>query len=368
MRTVSNIDSESISALRFPLAALVVFVHCLNIQDLHISILGDWYTGDLGLFVCDSVKICISRVLGHIVVPCFMFISGYLFYVGMDDMNIKVWVKKMKSRIHSLLIPFVLWTIIILAVNVLWLHKVQLIDELFSQLTIWSMFCHRVSFVDFYGIGLIDMYPYVTPLWFMVDLMVFCLLSLWIQRFFIRSKWALILLMVLAMMTAHKDIAALFYFSIGGYMGLHNIEIVPFARRHKNIIFFVFAFFATAKFFLYDDDRNDVFWNMIYNISNFIYINAGIFVLFILSLIQKRARWISKEVKYSSFIIYVFHMEILWRTRWIINMFLDDNSTPIKALMVYFLSSIITIVILVLLSNLLRRYLPRVNYILTASR
>ena len=52
------------------------------------------------------IQYVISGILGRCAVPIFYFISGYLFFLNAENINM-VW-KKMRKRIKTLIIPFII--------------------------------------------------------------------------------------------------------------------------------------------------------------------------------------------------------------------------------------------------------------------
>lgn len=67
--------------LRFPLAILVVFVHCfgadIDVSELHAS-------GLTGLAVYDYIRLFFSVVIARSAVPIFFIISGYLLFLKVN--------------------------------------------------------------------------------------------------------------------------------------------------------------------------------------------------------------------------------------------------------------------------------------------
>ncbi len=62
--------------------------------------------------VYSTLCILLPQGICRIAVPCFFLISGYLFFKKLEDWNLDMWKGKMVRRVHSLLIPYVLWNIL----------------------------------------------------------------------------------------------------------------------------------------------------------------------------------------------------------------------------------------------------------------
>lgn len=99
-------QSEVIEWLRFILAVLVVFMHA--------PIIGiDNYSENINSGgVIPVLMILIKRGIGSVAVPTFFFISGYLFYVKLQDWDWDVFGQKIKKRIRTVLFPYLLWNIL----------------------------------------------------------------------------------------------------------------------------------------------------------------------------------------------------------------------------------------------------------------
>ena len=91
--------SEAITWLRFPLIFLIIMLHCYSVQRLegnHENYFKVLYT--------------FYNWLGETGVPGFFFISGFLFFLSN-----KSYLQKIKARVHTLLIPYILWNLFMLA-------------------------------------------------------------------------------------------------------------------------------------------------------------------------------------------------------------------------------------------------------------
>lgn len=103
--------SECINMLRFPLAILVVFVHGfgpdIDLDKLHAG-------GFTGIVVYDYVRLFFSSVLASCPVPLFFMFSGFLFFNKVDRFDSKEYLRKMHTRIRTLLIPYILWIVLMI--------------------------------------------------------------------------------------------------------------------------------------------------------------------------------------------------------------------------------------------------------------
>jgi len=165
--------SKTITFMRFPLIVLVVAIHVFNIYpagDYPGSVAGDTY-----LFLRNGIARC--------AVPLFFAISGYLFFLkvpregGFTGMAYR---SRVKKRVVTLLIPYLLWNLPIL----FFCLKNHLGNGFWEHLG-----C---------GFGLLPLegtnsfepsVPYDSPLWYVRDLFVMALLSP-IVFLMVRNRYA----------------------------------------------------------------------------------------------------------------------------------------------------------------------------------
>ena len=147
---MDNTLSKAFDLLRFPLAIMVIFLH-IDPTPQVATLRFDWTATDgMPLYY-----MCVLTVdtLALIAVPCFFFISGYLFFVNAETLNRSYYLHKLRRRVHTLLIPYIIWNV--LAAVYLWLTQ----DIYYSPQ--WLVFTIPANF----------------PLWFLRDLIVLIIAS-----------------------------------------------------------------------------------------------------------------------------------------------------------------------------------------------
>ena len=159
-------DSRSISMLRFPMAVLVILLHADVICQSKNTLI---YNNGIGEFM---ITLCSNGVC-QLAVPCFALISGYLFFGGLKDFSWPIWTEKIRRRVHTLLIPYVLWNTLALLWMVAYgyiLHTCRGVD--FSLSTVWN----DVGGVRFLWDGWCNL-PVDGPLWYIRNLMLIVIFS-----------------------------------------------------------------------------------------------------------------------------------------------------------------------------------------------
>ena len=243
-RTVPEAESGAISALRLPLAILVVFIHTPYF---------------------DSVSsLIISRNLAAVAVPGFFMISAYLLFAKDREWNWRIYKGKLKSRLSSLLLPYVFWNIVALIVR----FARQLVREyVFHKqantklvvnydLNDWlDAFGLLPAATDWprpgmWGLGL----PMDFPLWYMRDLMLVVLISPLLSWIINRGKHWLVPFLIAGFvfpesiwpMNAH--LKYLWIFILGGYIGRYQTAFLSVLRKFFPVVLGVWAISFAAAF------------------------------------------------------------------------------------------------------------------------
>lgn len=200
--------SKVISFLRFPLILLVVLIHVPRIEN------GPEYYNIISTFL--------SSVVSGIAVPMFFAISGYLFFLS--EFTTTKYCDKLRKRVYSLLIPYLLWNLFSLIVLVLPHYKSYDFTVKNVLISFWN--CHD-SFIHAVSSNPIDF-----PMWYIRDLMI-CNLMAPAYYYIIRyTKFMLPLTFIalwvfgiLSPVTGISVIAVAFY-SFGAYMAIHHRNVI----------------------------------------------------------------------------------------------------------------------------------------------
>lgn len=374
MDKISDTDSKIISILRFPLAIMIVVLHSMNVENINVNIPWELHNVPFEIAMFDILRVLFSRVLGHIVVPAFMVISGYLFFVKFKNWDWLLYKKKIQSRINTLFIPYVLWNIIPILITILWLHHANLISDYLNEICnkgILNIFWSyrggdNVSFGKFhiFTIG----FPFNVPLWFLRDLIIFTLISPLIYIAIRKAFLSILLILLLwSLNGGNADINALIWFYIGAGLSIKNISLSNHRPILRNIIVLLFILNGSLKLFTFHEG-NMLLWEKIVNLLS---IMSGIYIVFMLASCIKLqvSDNYKKYIASSSFLIYVFHMELLWRSHMFLKLvFANATNNAWQAFAVYLISVLTTIVGLLIINYILVKYFPKANYILTANR
>lgn len=170
----------------------------------------------------------LGGICGKLSVPIFLLISGYLFFrEGSYVLTKELWISKLKKRISSLLVPYLLWNFIG--------YIIYAIKVGFSL----ENFFHSFWVIDIPGRS--GSSPIDGPLWYVRNLMIMVVISPIIAYMIKYTKWYLILIMtilwIIQIPPFNKGIGIAFYFfSLGGYLRVFDYHVENLQRYAKYLI------------------------------------------------------------------------------------------------------------------------------------
>lgn len=268
-----SLSSKTIYSLRLPLTIMVVFIHSFGQPSMEYSV--NWNLLN-GIDVYNIIRIFCSHVISRIAVPSFFLISGYLFFIKTNFFGWSFYRKQWVKRVHTLLIPYLIWNVIFVVWNSLlyiWgvLFKGRSISEMYEYLQsicTWRIFWD----INSWGGGLVNILgqetvehtgPVALQLWFLRDLMLVVLVSpliCWLIRkikgifiFFLGIVWILEIRMGISQMF----ITASFFFSLGAYFAIFKKD---FAMVFKELNYITLPLWIVlmAICVYYDGDNTQV--------------------------------------------------------------------------------------------------------------
>lgn len=366
--------SQVITALRFPLIVLVLFVHS-NFKGVSFA----WDNalkasfslpiGNINLSLGTFIDF-ISGSLAPLANPFFFFISGLLFF-HCKQFTRKVYINKIRHRLQSLLIPYILWNLLFLLIIVIgsslrpgW---TAIIDKPLSNFTIkdYLLIFWDTSLIGQKG-GLAT--PIDIPLWFVRNLMVLSLASPFIYRtIHLLSRWhkSLALFMLIIFLYAIHYLPdqwegwgqSLLFFSLGATFTILKWDVTKLFKPYG-----IYGIIGACLFY----------WAQL---ANLMYAALIVTIISLTTYIIERrqqqgltSKLIPNILTDSSFFIYAAHTLpqgiILWslKLEWL------PITGATSALIVYFLSPVILTTVCLLSFILLRRISPISLYFLTGGR
>lgn len=372
--TNKELLSDTIDSLRFPLTVGVVFIHFSMAEGFCYN--GIAFGVDNPPFFFFVVNL-FSEVLARVCVPLFFIISGFLFFFHLDFCW-KAYSRKLRSRVRTLLLPYIVWNIfaaiVILGKSLLPFYPDVTIH--FSFIRLLNTFFYNID-----GNGIIVgpsflvpsmACPLNIPMWFVRDLMVMVLLApihYWLIKS-VRGTYIVMLgvLWFFSSLFFSSDsyvgmlVMASFFFSWGAYYSIRNVSFVASFRRLKfaPIIYVVVAIADTLT-------KNDVFNEYLNKVGILL---GGISVVILISnLVEQSPKGINRTLSGCSFFIFSLHTLFMGDLGKLVFKLFDmpgDNSCLM--LLIYFIVPISVIVICFFLYVCLHKYTPSLCEILVGNR
>ena len=365
-KTNEEILSQTIAFLRFPLIAGVVLIHSIP-EDVVIK--GVQLIPPDGHRFYDNISYLFSDIFAAVAVPLFFFISGFLFFYKTTAFTKSVYAKKLKRRVHTLLIPYIFWN---LAVALLFFLSEIFFSGLMSGV---NKAIHDYTFQDWLwafwnrkhieGVG--DSNPICYQFWFLRDLMVVMLFSPLVYWLVKKLKQYAVIVLGICWFAGFWlvfpgfSITALFFFSFGAYFSIHGINFAVKGQsywRQTGVLYLLLSLVVLAL-------REYEWGGYLAKIN----ILTGMFfaVSVTAHFIGKEVWRVNKFLSESSFFIYAYHGMFLSLIIKAVCNALHPQSDAML-LLVYFLSP--TLIILAGLGAyyVLKKYLPRTTAFITGGR
>ena len=245
MNSLSNEDrlnSIVCNIIRFPLAFMVVALHSFGSPSL-VAPPYEWNWNMLNdIYIYDIVRIFISFVVTHVAVPLFYIISGYYFFYKMKEWNTSIYITKMKKRIKTLLIPYLVWItlFILLLISIKYLLSIVHGTE-FDLLSFlvekggWHLYWDSEMWgqdkVNWLNVSIPSTSPILIPMWFIRDLIVITVLSPLVYWFIKKARDFSLLFFICVYITqiwiplpGFKPTALLFW-GLGAYLAINGLSI-----------------------------------------------------------------------------------------------------------------------------------------------
>ncbi len=356
--------SETIAFLRFPLIVMIVVLHS-TIAPSYLET-----AGEPGAFpVYDTLSKLLSGVFGNLGVPIFFVISGFLFFYK-TDFTRAAYGRKLKSRVRSLLVPYLIWNTAYFAVFVL-LKSVPATSAMISSHPILEQLNPMGIVYNLWGLHDIPAVslsvPIVGPMWFIRDLMVTCVCSplIWLAVKYLRV-FAVVLLGVAwylfpGLYCAGFGITAFFFFTAGAWFSINRRDIVEQCGQVFTPSMVLFPILAIAE----------VAAN---GYGCYPYIHKVGIVVGIVFVFNVASRLLATGkvrpnafLASASFFVFAFHEPTFFYTRLLLLRTILP-ATDFGITLFYLLSPVVMIAVSLALYALLKRYLPRFTAIITGGR
>lgn len=223
---LSERSSRALAGIRFPLVLLVLVMH-VHPEALHS---GPVFT---------PAATALTQ-LGFTAVPCFFLMSGYLFFRGLGNWDWKVYGRKLRSRVHTLLIPYLIFNLLCVSAPLSGaVNPARNPDALPVLGWFWDSVTYNAGAENWLGFSLQLFYPENVPLWYVRDLMLMCVISPVLHAGLRRLPALMLplfgLLFLLGIGNGWRGFSnsALLFFSLGGFFAIHGKDLPEWAYRRR---------------------------------------------------------------------------------------------------------------------------------------
>jgi surface polysaccharide O-acyltransferase-like enzyme len=359
MPTIDHESSIRLRLLNFPLIVGVVYIHAYTTT---IRFSGSTLGTEQPDYLTDFVRILISQGIARLAVPMFFLIAGYLFLAG-STWSWRVYGSKLASRARTLLVPFLFWTLLGLAIR----HFGQSIPAVAAYfagdgppIADYSAFAVLNAVFGFVS------FPEAYHFWFIRDLMLLIILSPLIVLILEYTAMPFITAVFLAWITgtwpiAVPDAVGVLFFSAGCYLAMKGKSL--FALDRYGIWFVIFYLPALlADVIWYDEPFNNCLHR------------CGIVVGIVAALWSTRLALGHEQLKNAlvwlggaSFFVYAAHEPLLGIVRTVAFQLVPFD-WPYAMLSIYLLLPLVLIAFLVGVHRLLAGYAAKPLGIITGGR
>lgn len=341
---------QKIEIVSFILALIIMFMHSKNIH------------------LYSNINSCViyfetfvTYTLGPLAVPTFFMISGYLFFrapvIEKDNKaNISNWLQKIYRRFFTVAIPYFTWNLIDYILFIL--LSISPIGVLMATDTVSIDFNEIIS--------AIFLYKYNSVYWYMAQLILFSIASVFLY-FLLKHPCSILLVLFFTALSivSNQDIFRFNSFAfwvLGSWIGVHKPKCIltKIHPSYAKVSLLATTLVLAIRFIL-----NDVFYISNDFINEYLLLLNTIFLWFSFDALpynKMTLRWWQS----ITFFIYSSHPLILDGVKKMLIFILPKNT--FFAIIIYFVSVIITLIIVIMLAQISRRYLKSIWNILNGNR
>lgn len=236
--TNKRIWLDAISILRFPLMVLVVLIHAYYpCEEARVGEV--FYNAE----IFSRFAYFMSQIVSRIAVPLFFVISGYLYFFNTEQkITWNVYLSKTRKRVHTLLIPYLIWNIVAIFIYGL-AHVLGINMGLYVSIESWEIGDCLACFWDTASLRGNDSHlPINYPLWFIRDLILVVLVAPLSYYAIKYIKWLFIVVLSILWLIGRDSLGfftTLLFFSLGAYIAIQQFDVVVLCRKKCLILIYM---------------------------------------------------------------------------------------------------------------------------------
>jgi len=358
---VDSLRTQALDLLRFPLAIVILSIHIILGIENDIIALQNNTGGEF--FISNAILQFIRAFFVNQSVPVYFFISGYVFFLGLKDWDKEKYINKLKNRINSLLIPYIVWNTLMLIILLLAIYSVpSIVTANGGNFTLEGFLSAYWKYDGTLTGAIPSRKPIDYPLWFVRDLMIIVLFAPILYNLLKKRGKTLISLFIILwaiLKIVHIEIIpsadGLVFFSMGAYMSLNSIDMMAQFGKYKKTTAIAFVLLGISHII-----AQNYGVRMITDIIKIPMIFTGLFFVYNVSavLITTEKIKISKFLSSASFFLYISHPLICSKILFLCKKIIKPNS-DIMLSVCYLLSVILTVLILLIIFKTMQRHTPK---------
>lgn len=335
---------NALSIIKFCLILFVVLIHCKTLPEWNVN-----KSGAATISFIDSLL--------KVSVPCFFIISGYLYFNSITKFTYQTYLNKSFKRIHSLVIPYILWNSIFLGYLLLKAcFDTHTLNEICPfEKNIFLNLLHIIKGFWIFENG----YPYAFAFWFIRNLIIFCALSP--LAYYLSKKYFLCIIFILAPLLCNLDLFGFEYFVFGAFLR-YNSTFPKIKKSSLRVLISTGVLWIVFAFILY-------YYSL--NYSLLLFAESFVALLFLLNISEilmiKINHKILKGCVSSTFYIYAIHQFFASPLKKIYRIIFDLD-TYWGLIGFYFSCFLSLIIISLVLMKLLFKISPKITNILSGGR
>jgi hypothetical protein len=327
----------------------------------------------------------VVRKIALVCNPCFFIFSGYLFFANIDRFNKQVYATKIRTRVSTLLIPYLLWNIIYVAVDVARVYGKQIltndgewatmfIKELFDK-GIWNIFWHYTTWgensVNILGWPMPAVGPFSVPLWFLQSLII--LTFVLSPIIYLICKYLKLYGIIILGLIYYTNIwftlpgfriETIFFFSMGACWGIHKKNLIEETRRHQTF-WYIIAILTLLPSVYYGNNGHNAY-NYFHPISTLAMVISSINIA--ACLIENNKVRPNKTLSQATFFIYASHMLVHYNLLGLTFNKIFGTTSPMVLTIRYLLLPIITALFCTGMYYMIKKMMPTALKLLSGNR
>jgi hypothetical protein len=360
-----------------------VFIHNFGLPTI-INLSEIDYSAFSGMDAYNIIRVIVRRI-ALICNSSFFLFSGFLFFFNITVWNREIYFKKLKTRINTLLIPYLLWNTLSVIIRPIMIAGGRLIKKdgdwnritiFFNELLekgIWNIFWRYNTWgtgTNIIGWPRPTMGPFSVPMWFLQTLMVLTILTpvIFLVCKYLK-RYGIILLGLLYYTGIWFSIPGLginpvFFFTLGAYFGIYKKNLILELRKHK-LFWYVVSLFTLLPSAYYDYDGHTT-----YNYFTPVFLLAGVIsaINIVSFFIEKGKISPNPILAKATFFVYGVHSILVLSVVGFIFDTILKSKQPVILTIRYFTVPIVASYICVLIYCIMKKTMPKILGLLSGNR